>query len=377
MNALDHDTFHDLEIEALYEELDGPRAAAIHAHAASCEACASRFERLRRARMRGLAALAEPVSSDFESRVMAAVDAALARRQGGPVLVPRMQSGAAPPAAAPGAGAAAKVIPFFSRPSFAVAATLILVLGAAAILGQLSMAKKASAPMASAADEAPAASTLTPVPMSEPVAAATATAAAAAPAAAPLLATTEGDNAEIGGGANALAERSKGAAARRPAPPAMVAANEPAPPPPAAMAPSPAKSKPVGGAAAGPTDPSFAAAKALYGAGRYAEALPRFEALRGSNPEADLYAARCVQRINGCAAAVPRFDATAQRNAGTDVGNRARVEGDACTQRLQASKTAAPNAGPAATTSPGTPGGGAAGRPSTPKAPAELDNTLK
>lgn len=360
MNALDHHTFHALEIDALYDELDGPRAAEIHAHAASCASCASRFQRLRRARLSGLAALAEPVSNDFESRVMAAVDAALAKRAGGPVLV--------------GAGAGAKVIPFFSRPSFAVAATLILVLGAAAILGQLSMAKSAS-PTAAAAPAEQAASSLTPVPMTEqPVAAASAAAPVVIPPAI-ALAANEQSASDDGDNANDLVERSRSGApaappkavARRPA---MVAANDPAPPPPPQ---SLATSKLIGGAS-GASDGSIGGAKALYDAGSYREALPRFEALRASSPEADLYAARCVLRLSGCSAAIPRFDGVASRNAGSGIGNQARAESDSCNLRLQAAKNAAPNAAPAATatTGPGTPGGGgAAGRSSAPKAPAE------
>ncbi len=357
MNALDHHTFHALEIDALYDELDGPRAAEIHAHAASCASCASRFQRLRRARLRGLAALAEPVSNDFESRVMAAVDAALAKRAGGPVLV--------------GAGAGAKVIPFFSRPSFAVAATLILVLGAAAILGQLSMAKSAS-PTAAAAPAEQAASSLTPVPTTEqPVAAAPAAAPVVIPPAIALAANEQSASAD-GDNANDLAERSRSGAAAAPPKavarrPAMVAANDPAPPPPLAT------SKPIGGAS-GASDGSIGGAKALYNAGSYREALPKFEALRASSPEADLYAARCVLRLSGCSAAIPRFDGVASRNAGSGIGNQARAESDSCNLLLQAAKNAAPNAAPAATatTGPGTPGGGgAAGRSSAPKAPAE------
>ena len=360
MNALDHHTFHALEIDALYDELDGPRAAEIHAHAASCASCASRFQRLRRARLSGLAALAEPVSNDFESRVMAAVDAALAKRAGGPVLV--------------GAGAGAKVIPFFSRPSFAVAATLILVLGAAAILGQLSMAKSAS-PTAAAAPAEQAASSLTPVPTTEqPVAAAPAAAPVVIPPAIALSANEQSASDESDNPKD-LTERSRSGApaappkavARRPA---MVGANDPAPPPPPQ---SLATSKPIGGAS-GASDGSIGAAKALYNAGSYREALPRFEVLRASSPEADLYAARCVLRLSGCSAAIPRFDGVASRNAGSGIGNQARAESDSCNLLLQAAKNAAPNAAPAATatTGPGTPGGGgAAGRSSAPKAPAE------
>lgn len=341
MKALDHETFHAMEIDALYEELDGPSAAALRGHAASCESCSARFERLRRARQRGLAALAEAVPENFESRIMAAVDAALAKRS------PRQ----APP------GVTAKVIPLFARPSFAVAATLILVLGAAAILSQTSMSRKAS-PMATSMDEsasAPAASGFTPVPVpAEPVAAATATAE----------------------GAIALGEEQAGKAAQAPgAPPAArpmarvaaAPAADPAPPPAAMLAaastPAAPPRKSAGpSAGGGAQDPAFAAAQALYNAGRYAEALPRFEALKASNPEAALYAARCIQRTRGCAAATPRFDAVAKGNSGTEVGSRARLEADSCEAK------AAAGPAPAATTGPGTPG---AGKPASPKTTIE------
>src|SRR6185503_3120514 len=104
------------------------------------------------------------------------------------------------------------------------------------------------------------------------------------------------ENAEA---AQALADRRDPSAPARPAPPSVVAANE-----------SPPQKKPVvavGGKAAqtleessGATaDPALASAKGLYNAGRYAEALPRFEALKAKSPEADLYAARCLQRTRG------------------------------------------------------------------------------
>lgn len=350
MKALDHDTFHSMEIDGLYEELDGPSAAALRDHAASCGSCAARFERLRRARQRGLAALAEAVPEDFESRIMAAVDAALARRAGGPLLIAaRMPSNApAPPQAAQ--GVSGKVIPFFARPSFAVAATLILVLGAAAILSQTTMARKAS-PMATSMDEsapaAVAASGLTPVPMAaEPVAAATATAEGAVA----LGGEQAGKAAQAPGDPPAARPMARVAAApaAEPAPAAMLAAaSTPAAPP--------RKSTAAGGSA---QDPSFAAAQALYNAGRYAEALPRFEALKASNPEAALYAARCIQKTRGCAAAASRFDAVAKGNSGTAVGSRARQEADSCESK------AAAGPAPAATTGPGTPG---VGKPSSPK----------
>lgn len=79
-------------------------------------------------------------------------------------------------------------------------------------------------------------------------------------------------------------------------------------------------------------DPALDAAKALAAQGRCREALPKLEALSATTPEADLYAARCVAKTRGCAAAEPRFDRAAQTNAGTEVGSRAQLEGAKCYQ---------------------------------------------
>ena len=370
---MDHQTFHSMEIDALYEELDAPTAAGIREHAASCPECAARFERLRVARQRGLSVLVEAVPDNFESRIMAAVDAALAKRAGAQVIP--MHAGhpyasAPPPQASPPGtqSAGAKVIPFFARPSFAVAATLILVIGAAALVTQTSMSRKsASAPMA----------------MDESSPAASAMAASPAPNAPVVAAATAAAEPPIG----AVALNERGAAAPNdpsPPPPPMAVARSEAP------AAKPAKSRPAGpsGGAPGPQS-AFDAAVSLFDAGRFPEALPRFEALKASNPEAELYAARCLLRTKGCGAATAaRFDTAAQRNSGTETGSRARIEGAKCYQQMgqaQAARTryqAAENEGflasearqdrealdqqPAAT-SPGTP---AAGTKASPKAPA-------
>jgi hypothetical protein len=82
--------------------------------------------------------------------------------------------------------------------------------------------------------------------------------------------------------------------------------------------------KPTKSAAkAGPDE--LAGARSLVAAGRCSEALPKLEALKGSHPEAELYAARCT---GSCG----RFDIAAQRNAGTETGNRATLEGAKCYQ---------------------------------------------
>jgi hypothetical protein len=58
--------------------------------------------------------------------------------------------------------------------------------------------------------------------------------------------------------------------------------------------------------------------------------LPKLDALKSSVPEAELYAARCIAKTSGCAAAAPRFDSAAASNAGTEVGSRAALEGARC-----------------------------------------------
>jgi thioredoxin-like negative regulator of GroEL len=101
--------------------------------------------------------------------------------------------------------------------------------------------------------------------------------------------------------------------------------------PPAVVAPSLRKA-PASKSASSADDRAFVSAKSLYDAGRYADALPRFEALSGTNTEADLYAARCIAKTRGCAAAEARYDAAARTNAGTETGSRAQLEGARCYQ---------------------------------------------
>ena len=353
-------TFHNCEIDALYSEsegreLDDEAAAALAEHAKTCPACTARLERLRDNRNLVLSVAVEAVPADFESRIMAAVDEALSKR-----------AAAAPVAVAPAAPSSggATILRFMARPSFAVAATFVLVLSGAAFM----MTQQRSAPMskmATSSESAPAAvaaSVASPAPKS-------------AEESAPL----------------AVAQATSTAAA-------VVAMA------PAAAAPSPvtggmpmARSG-AGPGELGPTDPALDAAKALAAAGRCKEALPKLEALSASTPEADLHAARCIAKTRGCAAAVPRFDRAAQTNAGTEIGSRAQLEGAKCYQstgdvvaarkRYAAAKdegmlTAEAAQGldeldrkPAA--KPGTPSGGSHASPKAVAAPRSLDdNTLR
>jgi hypothetical protein len=169
--------------------------------------------------------------------------------------------------AAPPGGA--KIFRFLSAPVLAAAAGLILVIGAATLFGGAAMMKSASRPASVVAE---------PSPMASATVAATADQPQATP----------------------------------PSAPAVAAAGETA----ASASPS--------------SDPQLASAKAAYASGKFGEACPKFDLLAANDPEADLYAARCVQRKQGCMAAAPRFDATAQRNAGTETGSRAALEAARC-----------------------------------------------
>ena len=285
---IDCSTFRNCEVDALYQEgaareLDDEAAASLEEHAKTCPECTARLERLRDNRRLVLSVAVEAVPTDFESRIMAAVDAALARR-----------AVVAVAPAAPATSGGATILRFLARPSFAVAATFVLVLSGAAFMmtrNGTAMKSLASSDEAPAAAPMAAASGFTPVPAEQ--------------------------------GAVALATATA------------------APPPPAAVAMAPAASDPSpitgarmaksAGAGAVPS-PALDAAKALAAQGRCSEALPKLEALSATTPEADLYAARCVAKTRGCAAAEPRFDRAAQTNAGTEVGSRAQLEGAKCYQ---------------------------------------------
>ena len=358
--TIDHDTFHAMEIDGLFEELDGSGASALNAHAASCETCGSRFERLRRARQRGLAALNEHVSEDFESRVMAAVDAALAARPSNVVSLYSASASRAPslPNAA-GPMPPAKVVPIFARPWFAAAASLFLVIGAAAILSQKAMSKKdatfsmsesapaATMPAGQAAAPAEFAATATAAPATPPAVVALDSPTLAASAVPPVNLTGKADD-------GALAFNS---APPKSAPRAMKPSvnSDPSPPPVAAAHAAPARAG--GGASSTGNDITFAAAKQLYTAGRYREAQAKFEALQSGNPEAALYAARCVQHTSGCGVAVSRLESLVTLYAGTSVGDRATVDLNNCNAALGRS-------GPAATTAPNS--------KASPRAPADV-----
>lgn len=290
--VIDCSTFHNCEVDALYEagaarELDDGAAAALEEHAQSCPECAARIERLRANRRLVLSVAVEAVPRDFESRIMAAVDAALAKRA---VL-------AVAPALSSASGGAT-ILRFMARPSFAVAATFVLVLSGATFMMTRNSSPTAMNSLASS-DEA--------FPAAAPMAAASGVTIRAVPV---------------------PAERGIVAQATTTATPPAAVAMAPAAPDPSPI---------IGARMAKPAvaragDPALDTAKALSAQGRCNEALPKLEALSATTPEADFYAARCIAKTRGCAAAEPRFDRAAQTNAGTEVGSRAQLEGAKCYQ---------------------------------------------
>jgi hypothetical protein len=123
------------------------------------------------------------------------------------------------------------------------------------------------------------------------------------------------------GGMNMMKAKSETASTERAAAPAAsaVAAAEPAPPPLATAT-----------TAAPASDLQLVTAKSDFERGKLKEACPKFDELAANDPEAELYADKCLQRSKGCMAAVPKFEATAQKNAGTETGSRAALEAARC-----------------------------------------------
>ena len=281
---MDCQSFDESVLDVLYEEEElGATGRAALAHAARCADCGAKLAKLRRTRELYLPALVTTPPATLEARILAATEQAEGKR-------------AAPAVAARSGEERGKVFRLFARPELAIAATFVLVAGAAALVQSASRSKVAAvsqpaAPMASAASAA-----------DEP---AEATAATEAPASASALALATPPPMP------APVQAAKGAA-RKAGNYGDLSENK--------------LDDARGGGGAGPASADFASAKALYDAGRYTEALPKLDALAGTEPTAALYAARCVAKTKGCAAAAPRYDRIAQDRAGTEPGSRASLE---------------------------------------------------
>lgn len=321
---MDCQAFDSSLVDALYDELDAPASRAMQEHGAGCASCAARIAALKATREQVHLHLEElPLPDGLEARLLAAAEAAMdapSKAAGG-----ADESNVVRLADRHGATRRTGIVAFLSRPQLAIAATFLLVAGAAA------MFLKSSAPAreASVTASAPAAESDNRDRSGGVVGAAAAPALAAqdpspAASAAPMAFATATPT--MSGGPLALRE---------------------APPPPAPM--QEARKSPDGLAANKPSlkgvdddgerantktantrSPAFTAAKSLYDAGRYGEALPKFEALSASDPEAELYVARCLAATKGCDAAAGRYDNAARRSAGSYNGSVASLEAARC-----------------------------------------------
>ncbi len=280
MSEMDCETFDASLLDALYGELDDASATAMDAHAAGCASCAGRLAKLKRTRDLVRPAIEAALPTALEERVMAAANAAMEAPKSNVVrLADRRQEAEESRATSGGA-----IVRFLAKPQLAIAASFLLVLGAAIVFKS---AKQEASPAAE-------------------IAAGPAGAAArggAPPTVAATIAAEEAEPSPV-------------------APPAFAAAEGFAGPSEGAKA--------SAGARARAHDPTFAAAKALYDAGRYAEALSKFEPLAAHDPEAALYVARCLAKTKGCDAAAARYDDVARRAAGTESASRAALEAARC-----------------------------------------------
>ena len=345
---IDCEAFQNCEIDALYSdgearELDQEASAAMTAHAAGCAECAARLEKLRKTRGLVLSVAVEAVPNDFESRIMAAVDAGMARRAAvipiGRAAAPSAGARAPSAAAAPEPEGGAKILKLMSRPSFAVAATFVLVIGSRrAHHGAQRYVAEVDGRERRGSRHGGSARGIRAHAGPDARRERTRRAARARRAGRHRRRDLDGGRAArcdgTAAGRRRLRAERRGPRHQRQARCSCREAGgdlaAPATDPAARAAPSKATAGKAG-ASSGDAR-AFAAAKSLYNAGRYAEALPKFEALSATNPEADLYAARCIARTRGCAAAEARYDTAAQTNAGTETGSRAQLEGARCYQ---------------------------------------------
>lgn len=294
---MDCQTFDSSLLDALYDELDTGASTAMDEHATGCAACASRIARLRKTRDLVSPALELPLPDGLEARILAAAESAMDAKAPAAARAPDAASGDVIPLA--DRKKRGGIVALLSRPQLAVAATFVLVLGAAVLLQTAGTVKREAAP-AAVAERAPAAEEAREpsAPGAQATAVASALAYATPPPPAPVAAPTAAAPmaAKAGGGGAALGRAESKPSERR-------------------------------------RDPAFDAAKALFDAGRYAEALPRFQALAATTPEAELYVARCIANTSGCGAALAHYDRAASSNAGSESGSRAALEAARCSSR--------------------------------------------
>ncbi len=342
---MDCEKFDSLILDKLYGELDEVTSAAMKRHAAGCSACAEKLGGLRGTRE---AVALEP--PDFppglEERILSATEEASK-------VVPISRGRLSRLVSAAGTWA--------MRPQTAMAALFLLMIGSSAVLLRTRQPKEsisltvtqegAPSPAAAAPNEdrefdskgaANAHGPAGAVAQATPVAAATE--APHGPVARTLLPTAPADEPNSPLGLLAQGGRAKESEAKEkkldnglggmgysggggasPPPPAAAPAAAPAAPGQAAKASSESRDDAL-------TD-AFQAGMSFYQARRYVEATPKLDqAAASGHPAAALWAARSVREGQGCAPAIPRFNAVANKGGAT--GHDAMFDAAKCYEAL-------------------------------------------
>jgi TolA-binding protein len=285
---VDCERFDRIVLDLLYDELDELTAAAARRHLEHCARCRGILAGLRATREVGALPLVDPPDG-LELKILDA------ERQlhGRLPLKKRM-------------GRAVSVLAGYAmRPQLAMAATLLLVIGAGLVFfrGRPSDHDTVSVTERGVAESDPEPVTVLPKGAAQ----------------------DPGNDAH---GALAAAPE-----ARRPEPAAAVALRPP-------IEALPAAAPPVveGAKDDATTDGVYLSALAAYHAGRFKEARQQFESVvaRGGAqaPEAALYAAQATKSGDGCGAAAPLFDQVSQHYPGTHAGYEATWEAAGCYQTL-------------------------------------------
>jgi TolA-binding protein len=287
---VDCERFDRIVLELLYDELDELTAAAARRHLEHCSRCRGILAGLRATREVGALPLVDPPDG-LELRILDAE---------------RQLHGRLPLGKRIGRGVSV-LAGYAMRPQLAMAATLLLVIGAGLVFfrGRPGDRDTVSVTERGVAETDPEPVTVLPrAAASDPGADAHGALASAAPS-----------------------EARKTEATPTPAAKAPVAQA------PVATAPAP-----EGASDESSVDSVYQSALTAYHTGRYAEARQEFESVvaRGGRlaPEAALYAAQATKSGNGCGAAAPLFDQVSQRYPGTHAGYEATWEAAGCYEAL-------------------------------------------
>lgn len=336
---MDCEKFEPLLLDELYEELDELTSAAVKRHVSGCAKCAAILNGMRSTR-RAVTLPLEPVPAGLEDRILAAAKEAQK-------VVPIK-------------GRFGRVVSIAGqwamRPQTAMAAVFLLMIGTSAFLirskDYRSKDSAVSVTVAGApAPQAQGAAPLTADPVDDPGAHGPAAPVIGQRPPMPVASAAVADNGPLdrltGGNAKdddsqavgSLASEERAAPMVAAAPAATVAPNSisnaggPSAGAPMAdgmtQAPAGGMAKRAGGGGSG-NDP-YSLGAAAFQARNYAEATKQFDAAaKGGDRNAELWAAESVREGQGCAMAVGRYDALANKAAGSWIGNEASLREARC-----------------------------------------------